>query len=316
MIRGNTQLSGDSGEDPVDTGSPIAVGSDDRVLFDGQTKPLKYKSENIPTLISRSRGFFVPNETPKLPRWATRIRDLRKSLGMTQTDFAEELRVTQAALSKWENGEHRPSPDAFVRLAAVARDVEKYFFLEEAGLPKEYFLGGIEDSMPPEFVVAAEMVVNRAMGAPELMRKVEVVMVPQLTEAAAASSPQTVDERDVQDVIPIPVGLLEKGVKPIAVRVAGDAMEPVLMDGWIAIIDTSKRDPEKLVGCMVAVKTDDHLQLRWLRRGRNFFQLVPQNTSLRHEIRVLAPGEDWEIIGEVVKWIGEPPGRKPRKGKS
>lgn len=231
---------------------------------------------------------------------------------MNQIEFAEAVGVKQATLSRWESGDHKPTPDAFVRLATLAKDVEKLFFLEQSGLPKEYFLGGIEENMPPEMVVAAEMVVNRAMGAPDLMRKVEVVMVPQLSEAAAASHPQTVDERDVQDVIPIPVDLLAKGTKPIAVRVADDSMEPELRDGWIAIIDISKHDPEKLIGCMVAVKVDDHLLIRWLRRGRTFYQLVPQNTSLRHEIRVLTPDDSWDIVGEVVKWIGQPPSRKKK----
>lgn len=54
------------------------------------------------------------------------IRDLRRRLGLTQTDFAKRLNetipglgVNQGTVARWETGKHRPSGVA----AAAIRDL-------------------------------------------------------------------------------------------------------------------------------------------------------------------------------------------------
>lgn len=39
---------------------------------------------------------------------AGRVRALRRRLGLTQTQFAEELGTRQATISEWENGLYQP----------------------------------------------------------------------------------------------------------------------------------------------------------------------------------------------------------------
>lgn len=39
---------------------------------------------------------------------AGRVRALRQRLGLTQTQFAEELGTRQATISEWENGLYQP----------------------------------------------------------------------------------------------------------------------------------------------------------------------------------------------------------------
>lgn len=40
------------------------------------------------------------------------IKQLRKTLGMTQTHLARALGVETGTVNKWENGKHKPSPMA------------------------------------------------------------------------------------------------------------------------------------------------------------------------------------------------------------
>jgi len=49
----------------------------------------------------------------------SRIRGLRESLGMTQTDLATSLDLTQAAVSQLESDRHLPSYETLVALADV-----------------------------------------------------------------------------------------------------------------------------------------------------------------------------------------------------
>jgi transcriptional regulator with XRE-family HTH domain len=91
---------------------------------------------------------------------ALRIHELRESLGMRQTVFADALGTRPSTVSKWEVGKNRPSPDVLVRIARLADGAAKLFFLEEAGIPPQYFegtpmLGEIRQSRIPELETAA-----------------------------------------------------------------------------------------------------------------------------------------------------------------
>jgi transcriptional regulator with XRE-family HTH domain len=52
--------------------------------------------------------------TKPLPRWAVKIKALRKKRGESQTVFGERFGVTKAAVSQWEAGLTEPSPDVIL----------------------------------------------------------------------------------------------------------------------------------------------------------------------------------------------------------
>lgn len=47
----------------------------------------------------------------------TAIKDARKQRGLTQTELAQLINVTQGAISQWENGNSRPTLDNLVAIA-------------------------------------------------------------------------------------------------------------------------------------------------------------------------------------------------------
>jgi transcriptional regulator with XRE-family HTH domain len=69
-----------------------------------------------------------------LPEWATRVRALRKALGLKQLEFATRFSVTQAAVSRWENGSKEPSAENYIRMGNMAHEPECFWFWKKAGL--------------------------------------------------------------------------------------------------------------------------------------------------------------------------------------
>jgi len=69
-----------------------------------------------------------------VPDWALRVRALRKSLDLKQVEFAARFSVTQAAVSRWENGTKEPSPENYIRMANMAAKPACFWFLEKAGV--------------------------------------------------------------------------------------------------------------------------------------------------------------------------------------
>ena len=61
------------------------------------------------------------------------IREARRKMGLNQTELAEQMGVTQSAVSHWENGETMPTPRQIPRLAEVLNIRVSDLFGDEAG---------------------------------------------------------------------------------------------------------------------------------------------------------------------------------------
>lgn len=252
------------------------------------------------------QGLFVPARARNAntdSEVAKRIRSLRESRGETQTAFAAALDTQPSAVSKWEAGRNKPFPEVFVRLASLADGIDKLFFLEHAGLPPEYFEGS---KMVPEIEEAAGKVVSRAFNE----NRKELDSVPLLKDPVAAGNPRNITESDILDRLPRSRRLMPRGGDLYAFRVSGDSMAPIICDGYVVMIDAAQRDPKRLVGHMVAAREADGITIKWLRKDKDSYLLVPQHISPRIPVRIMRPEDDWAIVGEVVSWIGYPPPTK------
>ena len=49
----------------------------------------------------------------------TKIKEMRKRINLTQGDLANQLSVTQGAVSQWESGLTNPTLEMLVKIAAV-----------------------------------------------------------------------------------------------------------------------------------------------------------------------------------------------------
>ena len=56
-----------------------------------------------------------------------RIRQARKTLGLTQQEFASQLAVTQPTVHRWEKGFYDPDEEALQRLAGMTKLSPAYF---------------------------------------------------------------------------------------------------------------------------------------------------------------------------------------------
>ena len=69
---------------------------------------------------SKGNAVLHSNDDHMAEDLAEKIRKLRKTLGMTQVQFAHRLAVSQGVVSRWERGSHMPQHDALHRLAELA----------------------------------------------------------------------------------------------------------------------------------------------------------------------------------------------------
>jgi transcriptional regulator with XRE-family HTH domain len=161
MLRCNAQLSSYPAEKPIESGSLCQLWRDTFKVV-GQVEPSEYETDHTTAFIYGQEDFSVQGKTEVLGLIAERIRLLRGELKLRQEEFAERLGQDQTTISKWERAKARPTPEALVKLAMLASDVDKLFFLGHAGLPKEYLMG---EPMIPELKAASSRVIQKAVGS-------------------------------------------------------------------------------------------------------------------------------------------------------
>jgi len=212
------------------------------------------------------------------------IRSVRSAKGLTQKEFADLFGVSQVAVSNWEKGTDRPAPRILAKLSTLTVNAElKDYFIMESGLADALHAGSGLDS-------------GTTITRP----------IPLLRDPVAAGTPRATDEREIAQVLMLPKLWFPATGELFALKVAGDSMTPIIGDGYIVIVDTSRRDPRKLVERMVAAREGDGITIKWLRKDGDTYMLVPQHISPRIQVRVMRAEGNFSIVGEVIKWIGQP----------
>jgi SOS-response transcriptional repressor LexA len=215
------------------------------------------------------------------------------SLGLTQTQFAERCDVTQATVAGWEKDEGRdkPSPVALVKIARLAPEEDRDWWHDRAQL-KEF-----TETYAPQ--------------SPAIVR------IPLFKDKIAAGTGREIAGTESDREMALPKEWFPSGSKVVALQVDGDSMAPLILSGYYVLIDVATSEIKKLVGHMVAARSQHGCTVKWLRKDKDTgnYQLIPQHVSEDYEVRSITPANEHEfgIIGRVVRWIGEPKPPKRRK---
>lgn len=62
---------------------------------------------------------------------ATRIRELRKGLGLTVEEFAGRINVSKQAVSAWENGDYEPTISSLLKIVNITDAKLSSFFVPD-----------------------------------------------------------------------------------------------------------------------------------------------------------------------------------------
>jgi DNA-binding XRE family transcriptional regulator len=116
-IRGLTRQSGEAGESAFQSRSLTVVRKFGNRHLRAYTVPCKLKGMEMGG--DTAGGRRGRRRRPRRPTWeASSVRALRRHLGLSQRDMAEEMGVRQQTVSEWETGLYRPR-GASARLLAI-----------------------------------------------------------------------------------------------------------------------------------------------------------------------------------------------------
>ncbi|QNI34514.1 helix-turn-helix transcriptional regulator [Alloacidobacterium dinghuense] len=265
-----------------------------------------------------SRG-SVPPENQEYSRWnklvkkkiakvmlpevslgiGTRLRAIRKGRGLNQTQLAALLGVKQPTVVKWEKGVMKPSPAILLKISElVSEGSERQWWRDQAAKQAGFMEGAEVDVTGVTLPTASPFRI-----------------IPLIKNPLKIGDLGQMDVAEIQENLHLPNHWFSEGGTIRAVTIHNNPLSPLIAGDHIAIIDVSRRDADRLAGCVVAVRTVTGIDVRMLQKDRNVYFLKPLNEASGQSVRVLKHDGEDSIVGQVLKWIADAPSSEqaPRK---
>lgn len=180
-----------------------------------------------------------------------RILAFRKSLNLNMEDFASKVGVGRIAVLYWENGRSKPSPEAYVRMANVAKESDipsAVWFLRQAGVDLETLR-----NLLPEFDKSAKIAEQRVRDVSE-HEAGNSVAVPLLRDNASITAPTLASGDQIEAWVTLPAQLVANPPKTSCLRAPKGMAFLGRGAKELLVIDSSETRIEKLSGKMVIAK--------------------------------------------------------------
>jgi SOS-response transcriptional repressor LexA/DNA-binding XRE family transcriptional regulator len=243
------------------------------------------------------------------PDWSLKIEGLRRNRKLSQAEFGAKLGGSAMAISRWERGVAEPSGAMYIRLGNLAGDPLCWFFWKRAGLR----LSDVTRVLPAvrrrfaESRVSQVHFVRAGSKTTNSLKKVSLVAVPLLPVHAATLGHEgdNVDLAEVptDSMLAAPIEWCPNPESTLCLRVKGNSMSPLILDGYIIAIDTSNVENDQLVGqIVVASHKEKGLLVSRLIRFDHTDALVSDNRE--YGSVPVTPGSEWRIVGKVLWWTG------------
>jgi SOS-response transcriptional repressor LexA len=245
-----------------------------------------------------------------LPEWSQKIATFRRALKLSQSEFAKRLGSSTMAVSRWERGIQKVPANVYVQLGNLAGDPLCWYFWGCAGLRTVDVMRVLpaarqrlqEDRLPKLRLV-------HAGGKKKSSNTADFVAVPLLPVHAGTpdeTGDKVVDLEQLQPeaTLAAPVAWCPNPKSTMCLRVKGNSMSPLILDGYIIAVDTLDVHHDKLLGqIVVAWNVHKGLIVSRLIRFDHTDALVSDRRE--YESISLAPESKWRIIGKVLWWIGK-----------
>jgi len=252
---------------------------------------------------------MAKNPKKAVPEWSRKVINFRQTLKLSQGELGKKLKTSAMAVSRWERGETEPAAESYIRLGNLAGDPLCWFFWACAGISTADVMRVLPtaDRRLRQGRIASVNLVHA--GARSSLQPEDFIAVPLLPIRAATPGAEGDEVADLDQLKPeamwaAPARWCPNPQATISLRVAGNSMSPLILDGYIVAVDTSSTSRDGLVGKIVIAwnPKEKALLLSRLIRFDHTEALVSDQHG--HRSVLLGNGSHWRIVGRVLWWAG------------
>ena len=209
-----------------------------------------------------------------------RLKILRKSLGLTKTEFGKRIGMTMQGIQKWEKGKSKPQQSTIKALISTFN------------VNPDWLLNG-----------TGEMFIGDANRQQEVSDIISIPYYPEVS-AAAGSGALVYDENTVKNIkISSAIINIKTGDKVCFINATGNSMQPVIDDRDLLLVDLSNKD--FIDEGIYVVRLENTLLVKRLQKIPNGIVLISDNPQYA-PITLNSDNfneNDAAIIGKVISVI-------------
>lgn len=209
-----------------------------------------------------------------------RLKILRKSLGLTQTEFGKRIGMTMQGIQKWEKGKSKPQKSTIKALISTFN------------VNPDWLLNG-----------TGEMFIGDASRQQEVSDIISIPYYPEVS-AAAGSGALVYDENTVKNIkISSAIINIKTGDKVCFINATGNSMQPVIDDRDLLLVDLTHKD--FIDEGIYVVRLENTLLVKRLQKIPNGIVLISDNPQYA-PITLNSDNfneNDAAIIGKVISVI-------------
>jgi len=214
------------------------------------------------------------------------------------------------AISRWERGEAEPSADAYIRLGNLTGDPLCWFFWGRAGLRMAdvmRVLPKVSRRLRTDRIANVQVVHAGAerkwRSAKEALVAIPLLPIRAATPGEKGDKVADLDQLKPEAMLAAPIDWCPHPTSTVSLRVKGNSMSPLILDGYIVAVDTADVSHDGLLGqIVVAWSKEKGLLVSRLLRFDHTDVLVSDHRE--YESVSLAMESRWRIVGRVLWWTG------------
>jgi SOS-response transcriptional repressor LexA len=197
------------------------------------------------------------------------------------------------AVSRWERAVNEPEAAYYIHMGTLAGDPDCWYFWQRAGLPAIDLKRALRKSRSPRTAHTA-------------VEDLETQASPLLSLTAGTTGPgdnqPNLEQSPVVAKVMAPSDWSDHKGSVRCLRVAGEGMAPLILDGSIVAVDLSHFERSELYNHVVlAWQKDSGLIIRRMKKFGAAEVLVAD--SDRSGSTSITLDRNWRILGRVVWWI-------------
>jgi len=252
-----------------------------------------------------------------VPDWSSAILNLRRRLGLSQSEFGSRLHYSAMAVSRWETGKQEPTSRCFIQLGSMAGQPDCSLFWARAGLSSSDLTRMLPD-MPAttRTSIAGDFEIVRAGSSAKRKRpkgapRLQMVAIPLLGVQAGTIGPASgqfadLDSALAKEMIAAPAFWCPNPGQTHCLRVKATSMSPLINEGDIVAVDASQTDPRQLnQKIVVAWHRQNGLALAKFIAAGGVHRLESENRE--YSPVTVEKDKKWQIFGKVLWWIRKGP---------
>jgi len=151
----------------------------------------------------------------------------------------------------------------------------------------------------------------RAKKTVSALRPTDFVVIPVLPVCAATPGQDAEEVAELDQLKPeaiwaAPAEWCPNPASTVSLRVKGNSMSPLILDGYLIAVDTSETAHEKMLGQIVVAWNRDEKRLLVSRLIRFDHTDALISDQRENQVVLLCAECKWRILGRVLWWTGRP----------